>query len=65
MAGDLPRGEVLTLEKVWELSQAWYWDRLSPSFRGRSPAEASAVFAQVGLTSPFWQPFEASGGTDR
>jgi hypothetical protein len=50
-----PRGETLSLESVWALSQAWYGNRISPSYRGRTIEEARRVFAGVGLTSPFWQ----------
>ncbi len=50
-----PRGEVLTLEQVWALSQHWYADRMRPEFRGHSLAGARAIFAQVGLRSAFWQ----------
>lgn len=49
-----PRGEVVPLETVWRLSQAWYGDRMDPAFRGRSAADAIAIFKRVGLTSPFW-----------
>jgi hypothetical protein len=49
------RGEVLTLEQVWALSQRWYGDRMRPEFRGHSIAGARAIFAQVGLRSAFWQ----------
>jgi hypothetical protein len=50
----LPSGEALSLETVWTLAQAWYGDRLRPEFRGRSHAEAEAIFRRVGLTSAFW-----------
>jgi hypothetical protein len=49
-----PRGEALSLAQVWELSRAWYSDRISPDFRGRTAAEAEAIFQSVGLTSSFW-----------
>jgi hypothetical protein len=39
---------------VWELSQLWYHNRLSPSYRGRMAAEVEAIFRHVGLHSPFW-----------
>ena len=55
MAARESRGEVLGLETVWALSRAWYGDRMSPHFRGRTGEEAVGVFAGVGLTSPFWQ----------
>lgn len=50
-----PRGEALRLGQVWELTQDWYADQLSPDFRGRSAAEVAAIFANHGLTSAFWQ----------
>jgi hypothetical protein len=50
----LPRGAVFTLEQAWRLAQAWYADRLSPQWRRRTPQEAEAVFAEIGLTGSFW-----------
>jgi hypothetical protein len=49
-----PRGEVLSLQQLWDLAVAWYQQRLDPNFSGRSVAEAQAVFRKIGLTSPFW-----------
>ena len=50
-----PRGETLTLAQVWDLAQAWYGDRMEPDFRGRTIAQATDLFARLGLTSAFWQ----------
>ncbi|MEZ4668409.1 MAG: hypothetical protein R3E39_10880 [Anaerolineae bacterium] len=50
-----PRGALLTLEQIWALSQAWYGNRMSPHFRGRSAAEAEQIFASLGLNDPFWR----------
>jgi hypothetical protein len=50
-----PRGEILSLEQSWSLAQAWYGDRLSPEFRGRTAAEAEAIFRGEELTSAFWR----------
>jgi len=49
-----PRGESLPLAQVWALAQAWYGDRIEPSFRGRTIEEASAIFVGVGLRSAWW-----------
>ncbi len=49
------RGETLTLQQVWNLSLAWYSDRMSPGFRGRSGSEVRAIFSRLGMTSQFWQ----------
>ena len=51
---NLKRGEVLTIQQVWELSKLWYQDRLSLDYHGRSLEQAEEIFRQVGLTSAFW-----------
>ncbi len=50
-----PRGEALSLQRVWELSQLWYGNRMDPAFRGRTAEQVAAIFSQVGLTSDFWR----------
>ena len=50
----LERGEILTINHVWELSKLWYQDRLSVNFHGRSIEQVAEVFRQAGLTSAFW-----------
>jgi hypothetical protein len=49
------RGEVLSIETLWALSQQWYHNRLSAEYHGRTAAEVQAIFQQLGLTSDFWQ----------
>ena len=49
------RGEVISLATLWSLAQRWYHNRLAPDYRGRTAAEAKAIFEELGLTSPFWQ----------
>ena len=51
---NLERGEVLTIQQVWELSKLWYQDRLSVDYHGRSTEQVADVFKQAGLTSAFW-----------
>lgn len=51
----MPRGAVLTPEQQWRLADTWYADRLSADWRRRTPEEAEAVFAQIGLTGDFWR----------
>ena len=49
------RGGVLSLETGWKLAYAWFGsDRREPSWRRRTVEEAEELFAQLGLTSPFW-----------
>ena len=48
-------GATLTLGQQWELARIWYADRLAPDWRRRTPEEAEAVFARLGLTGEFWR----------
>ena len=50
-----PRGEIVPLAQIWELSKRWYGNRMDPNFRGRSAEQATEVFRQAGLTSDFWR----------
>jgi Alkylmercury lyase len=51
----LGRGAAFPLETAWRLADLWYRDRLSPHWRRRTPEEAEAAFAEVGLTGSFWR----------
>jgi hypothetical protein len=55
-AQNRPRARTLTLQKTWELSEAWYGNRLSPDYRGRTVEEIREVFDGVGLPDEFWHP---------
>jgi hypothetical protein len=50
-----PRGAVFSISQLWELSQRWYQDRLSPEFHGRTLEQVQAIFKEMGLTSEFWR----------
>lgn len=50
----LERGEILTINQVWELSKLWYGNRMSVDFHGRSAEQVAEVFKQAGLKSKFW-----------
>jgi len=52
----LERGAVLSISKLWELSQRWYHNRMSPEYHGRNMEQVQEIFKEVGLTSGFWQP---------
>lgn len=49
------RGAVLSIAQLWELSQRWYRDRLSPEFHGRTLEQVQQIFGELGLVSEFWQ----------
>ena len=48
------RGALLTIPKLWELSQHWYQNRLAPDYHGRTLEQVQDIFKEVGLTSKFW-----------
>ena len=51
-------GGTLTLDQQWELARVWYGNhgnRTARDWRRRTPEEAEAVFASVGLTGEFWR----------
>jgi hypothetical protein len=50
-----PRGAVLSIPQLWELSQRWYEDRMSPQYHGRTIEQAQKIFKELRLTSEFWQ----------
>ena len=45
----------MTPAQVWALSKAWYHNRLSIDYHGRTLAEVQEIFRQFKLTSEFWQ----------
>ena len=49
------RGAVFSLQQMWDLADAWYRDRLRPSFRRRTPEEIEALFSSLGLTGDAWR----------
>ena len=49
------RGAVLSLQRVWELANAWYQDPRDPDWRPRSIEESQAVLSSVGLIGDFWK----------
>jgi hypothetical protein len=48
-------GAVISLPQLWELSQRWYHNRMSPEYHGRTVEQVQEIFSGLGLTSTFWQ----------
>ena len=48
------RGATFTIPQLWELSQRWYQNRMSPEYRGRTMEQVQQIFKEAGLTSDFW-----------
>jgi hypothetical protein len=51
----LEQGALFSIEQLWRLADAWYANRLAPDWRRRSPEEAEALFAELGLDGDFWR----------
>ena len=52
----LPRRPLVSLEQLWQLSLAWYENRLTVESRRPDASEMVDIFASVGLTDEFWNP---------
>ena len=52
----IPRRPLVSLEQLWELSIAWYANRLTIDSRRPDAAEMVEIFRSVGLDHPFWNP---------
>lgn len=55
LSRNVTRGAVLSIPELWELSQRWYQDRMSPEYHGRMVEQAQQIFRESGLISNFWQ----------
>lgn len=51
---NLPKRPLVTLDQLWQLSVAWYSNRLTPEARRPMGAEIREIFDGLGLTDPFW-----------
>jgi hypothetical protein len=48
-------GAILSLKTAWQLAHAWYVnDRREYSWQRKTLEEIEGLFAELGLTSPFW-----------
>jgi hypothetical protein len=56
-ARDLPRRPLISLDQLWQLAVAWYANRLTVESRRPGSNEMVEVFASIGLTGPFWDPY--------
>jgi hypothetical protein len=55
-ARGIPRRPLVSLEQLWQLSVAWYANRLTIESRRPEASEMVEIFASVGLDDPFWNP---------
>jgi hypothetical protein len=55
-AQGIPLRPRITLSQLWYLAETWYGNRLTVDSRRPAPDEMVAIFAQIGLEGPFWDP---------
>jgi hypothetical protein len=48
-------GTTLSAAELNELARVWWWSRLDPGWRPRTPDESQAILDALGLTGEFWQ----------
>ncbi len=48
-------GATTTALELHELARRWWWTRLEPDWRPRTPAESQAILDDLGLTDTFWR----------
>ena len=51
----LPARPLISMAQLWELSMAWYANRLTEESRRPMGDEVRAIFDRVGLSGPFWE----------
>lgn len=54
-ARNLAKRPIVTLDQIWQLSVAWYGNRLTPESRRPMGDEVKQIFQQIGLTGEFWE----------
>ncbi|EXJ70364.1 uncharacterized protein A1O5_06432 [Cladophialophora psammophila CBS 110553] len=47
-------GDVISLDKLWELSKAWYSDKATYDYERKTPQEAKKLFEDLGLDLRYW-----------
>ncbi len=49
-----PTRPLVSMDQLWQLSVAWYSNRLTPASRRPMGDEVKQIFARIGLTGEFW-----------
>jgi hypothetical protein len=48
-------GASMSATTLNELARRWWWTRLEPDWRPRTPQESQAILDELGLTGDFWR----------
>ena len=52
---DVPKGQVVPINQVWELAKLWYGNYLDDTWTRKTPEYAESIFRKVGLSGAFWK----------
>ena len=52
----IPLRPLIRLDQLWVLAETWYGNRLTVDSRRPAADEMAGIFAQIGLSGPFWDP---------
>jgi len=55
----LPLRPLIRLDQLWLLALKWYENRLTEDSRRPAPHEMAGIFAEIGLSDPFWDPLNS------
>jgi hypothetical protein len=47
---------IVSMPQLWQMADRWYGTRLTPTARRPGPDAMRRIFAEIGLTGPFWDP---------
>ena len=57
---NIPKGDIQTIDNVWEFSKKWYGNHLNPRWEKWTMQEAKNIFSEFNLTNKIWE-IETSG----
>jgi len=49
-----PPGVTISVSKLAELAEAWWWDRLAADWQPRTREQSQAILDKLGLVGEFW-----------
>ena len=52
---NLEHGGTMTPAQCWQLADAWFRDRMEPSYQRRTSEQARELFESIGLVGEFWR----------
>lgn len=51
---NIPKGDIQSIEKIWQFSKKWYGNHLNPEWTKWTMDDAKKIFAEFGLNNKIW-----------